>query len=213
MLAILDYGMGNVRSIENAFNLLGEEVCITDDEKILSTAEAIIVPGVGAFSDGMKNLKEKNLLEVLEREIIKKKKPYLGICLGLEFLAEKSSEGGKHVGFGWIKGKVTQLKPNVSTLRVPHIGWNDTEVLKNEGLFKEIHKPTFYFLHSYYLEVDESEKHIVTSICDYGGNRITATLQKDNIYAVQFHPEKSQSTGIKLLKNFLGDIRKKNAQK
>src|SRR3990167_1697768 len=126
MLAILDYGMGNVRSIENAFNLLGEEVCITDDEKILSTAEAIIVPGVGAFSDGMKNLKEKNLLEVLEREIIKKKKPYLGICLGLEFLAEKSSEGGKHVGFGWIKGKVTQLKPNVSTLRVPHIGWNDT---------------------------------------------------------------------------------------
>lgn len=212
MLAILDYGMGNVRSIENAFTLLGEEVCITDDEKILSTAEAIIVPGVGAFSDGMKNLKKKNLLKVLEKEIIHKKKPYLGICLGLEFLAEKSYEGGEHVGFGWIKGKVTQLQPNVSTLRVPHIGWNDIEILKNEGLFQEIHKPTFYFLHSYYLEVDKSEENIVTSICDYGGNKITATLQKDNIYAVQFHPEKSQSTGIKLLKNFLGDIRKKNAQ-
>jgi glutamine amidotransferase len=208
MLAIVDYGMGNVRSIYNAFNLLGEEVCISDDKNILSNAEAIIVPGVGAFSDGMKNLREKNLLEFLEIEVVEKKKPYLGICLGLEFLAEKSFEGGIHTGFGWIKGTVTKLQPNVPTLRVPHIGWNDAVVLKNEGLFKEIQKPTFYFLHSYYLKVDESEMNVITSICDYGGNQITATLQKDNIYAVQFHPEKSQSTGIKLLKNFLDDIRK-----
>ncbi|TLX95470.1 MAG: imidazole glycerol phosphate synthase subunit HisH [Thaumarchaeota archaeon] len=208
MLAIVDYGMGNVRSIYNAFNLLGEEVCITDDKNTLSSAEAIIVPGVGAFSDGMKNLREKNLLEILEKEVIEKKKPYLGICLGLEFLAEKSLEGGSHTGFGWIKGTVIRLQPNTPSLRVPHIGWNDTMVLKKEGLFKEIQKPTFYFLHSYYLKVDESEKNIITSICDYGGNQITATLQKDNIYAVQFHPEKSQSTGIKLLKNFLDDIRK-----
>lgn len=212
MLSILDYGMGNVRSIENAFNLLGEEVCITDNEKTLSDSEAIIVPGVGAFSDGMENLKKKNLLDILDEEIIKKKKPYLGICLGLEFLANKSFEGGEHKGFGWINGEVIQINSNHHSLRVPHIGWNDLTIIRNGGLYNEIHKPTFYFLHSFFFQVDDSEKNSITSLCNYGGNIIAASLQKENIYAVQFHPEKSQSTGIKLLKNFLGDIRQKNVE-
>lgn len=208
MLAIVDYGMGNIRSISNALNLLGEEVIITDKPNALSDAEAIILPGVGAFSDGIRNLKKKGLIQVLEKEVIEKQKPYLGICLGLEFLAEKSLEGGTHEGLGWIKGIVTKIQTNDPQFKVPHIGWNDTKILKNNGLFKDIEDPTFYYVHSFYLKVDDSEKDIITSICDYGGTQITATIQKNNIYATQFHPEKSQLTGIKLLKNFLDDIRK-----
>jgi len=200
--------MGNVRSVSNGFELLGEEVEVTDNPEKLSLAEAIILPGVGAFSDGMRKLKEKNLVEVLEKEVIQNKKPYLGICLGLEFLAEKSFEGGEHEGLGWLKGEVTKIVPNDPKLKVPHMGWNDTKVIKKEGLLKEIENPVFYYLHSYYLKLNESEMKVITSVCNYGGIPITATIQQNNIYAVQFHPEKSQTTGLKLLKNFLDDIRK-----
>lgn len=199
--------MGNIRSVMNAFNLLEEKLEITDDPKKLSQAEAIILPGVGAFSDGMKNLRQKGLIEVLEKEVIEKKKPYLGICLGLEFLAKKSFEGGEHEGLGWIDGVVTRIIPNDSTLKIPHMGWNDTTIVKTGGLLNELDNPIFYYLHSYYLKVDNAEKDVITSTCDYGGIPIIATVQKNNIYAVQFHPEKSQTTGIKLLKNFLDDIR------
>ena len=208
MLAIVNYGMGNVRSVLNGFELLGEEVEVTDNPEKLSCAEAIILPGVGSFSDGMINLRKKNLIEVLEKEVIQHKKPYLGICLGLEFLAEKSFEGGEHDGLGWLKGEVTRIVPNDPKLKVPHMGWNDTKVIKKEGLLKEIENPVFYYLHSYYLKLNESEMKVITSVCNYGGIPITATIQKNNIYAVQFHPEKSQTTGLKLLKNFLDDIRK-----
>ena len=208
MLVIVDYGMGNVKSVLNGFELLGEEVEVTDNPEKISKAEAIILPGVGAFYDGMKNLKEKKLIEVLEKEVIQNKKPYLGICLGLQFLAEKSFEGGEHEGLGWIKGEVTKIVPNNPKLKVPHMGWNDTKVNQKEGLLKEIENPVFYYLHSYYFKLNESEKKAITSVCDYGGVPITATVQHENIYAVQFHPEKSQTTGLKLLKNFLDDIRK-----
>lgn len=208
MLAIVDYDMGNIKSIANAFSLLGEEVVVTDDPKELSKSSGIILPGVGAFSDAIFNLKKKNLISFLEREVLEIKKPYLGICLGLELLAKKSFEGGTHEGLGWINGTVEKIEPNPNTLKIPHMGWDDTSILKAGGLLKEIENPTFYYLHSYYLKVDDSEKKYVTSICDYGGVPIVATFQKDNIYAVQFHPEKSQSTGIKLLQNFLDDIRK-----
>lgn len=200
--------MGNVRSIMNAFHLLDEKIELSDNPKKLSQAEAIILPGVGAFSDGMKNLRKKGLDEVLEKEIIEKEKPYLGICLGLEFLAKKSYEGGESDGFGWIDGEIIKINPSDTTLKVPHMGWEDTEILKKNGLFKEIENPTFYYLHSYFLKLNDKEKEIVTSICDYGGVPIVGTVQKNNIYATQFHPEKSQTTGIKLLKNFLEDIRK-----
>lgn len=200
--------MGNVRSVFNAFQLLGEQVEITDDPKKLLEAEAIILPGVGAFSDGMNNLRQKGLVDVLKKEVLDNKKPYLGICLGLEFLAQKSFEGRITEGFGWIKGEVIKIKPNNPLLKVPHMGWDDTKVLKNDGLLKDLDDPTFYYLHSFYLKVDDSEKNVITSICDYGGVPIAATIQKNNIYAVQFHAEKSQSTGIKLLQNFLNDIRK-----
>jgi len=208
MLAIVDYGMGNTKSVSNAFHMLGERTSITNEPEKLRNAEAIILPGVGSFSDGMKNLKKKDLIKVLEKEVLERKKPYLGICLGLEFLAKKSFENGKHDGLGWLNGDVIRIEPNKPTLKVPHMGWNDTKILKNGGLLMDIQNPVFYYLHSYYLKVDKSEIESVTSVCDYGGAQISATVQKDNIYAVQFHPEKSQSTGIKLLKNFLDDIRK-----
>jgi len=200
--------MGNVQSVFNAFQLLEENIEITNNSKTLANADAIILPGVGAFSDGMRNLKELGLIEVLQTEVVDKKKPYLGICLGLEFLAKKSFEGGEHEGLGWINGVVEKIVPNDKTLKVPHMGWNDTKVLKKDGLLKEIEDPVFYYLHSYYLNTAPSEKDVVTSVCDYGEVMISSTIQKDNIYAVQFHPEKSQSTGIKLLKNFVDEIRR-----
>jgi len=208
MLAVIDYGMGNVRSISNAFSLLQEEVKITDDPKIIANADGIILPGVGAFVDGMNNLKRKRLIPILKEQVLEKKKPYLGICLGLEFLAEKSYEGGTHEGLGWIKGTVTRILPIDSSLKVPHIGWNDTLIIKDDDLLKELEDPVFYYLHSYYLKTDDLEKNIITSICDYGGVKITATIHKDNIFATQFHPEKSQETGLKLLKNFIESMKK-----
>ena len=208
MLAVIDYGMGNVRSISNAFSLLQEEVKITDDPKIIANADGIILPGVGAFVDGMNNLKRKRLIPILKEQVLEKKKPYLGICLGLEFLAEKSYEGGTHEGLGWIKGTVTRILPTDSSLKVPHIGWNDTLIIKDDDLLKELEDPVFYYLHSYYLKTDDLEKNIITSICDYGGVKITATIHKDNIFATQFHPEKSRETGLKLLKNFIESMKK-----
>ena len=199
--------MGNVKSVQNAFELLGESIVISDDIKVISESDAIILPGVGSFNDGMKNLQRKNLLSLLDKEVIEKNKPYLGICLGLEFLVKQSTEGGIHSGFGWINGSVDKISPKNKTLKIPHMGWNDTTIKESAGLFKDMSDPTFYYLHSYMLNLDNSEKNIVTSTCNYGDVVIPASIQKDNIFAVQFHPEKSQSTGIKLLKNFIETIK------
>ncbi|SVD67597.1 uncharacterized protein METZ01_LOCUS420451, partial [marine metagenome] len=195
--------MGNVKSVQNAFELLGESIVISDDIKVISKSDAIILPGVGSFNDGMKNLQRKNLLSLLDKEVIEKNKPYLGICLGLEFLVKQSTEGGIHSGFGWINGSVDKISPKNKTLKIPHMGSNDTTIKEFAGLFKDMSDPTFYYLHSYMLNLDNSEKNIITSTCNYGDVVIPASIQKDNIFAVQFHPEKSQSTGIKLLKNFI----------
>ena len=205
MLAIIDYDMGNVKSIQNAFNLLGEESKITDDHKQISESEAIILPGVGAFADGMKNLKRKNLISVLETEVLEKKKPYLGICLGLELLCKKSFEGGENNGLSWIDATVRRILPNDRSLKVPHVGWNDTEVLRTDGLLSSIEVPTFYFNHSYFVDVSPNSNSIITSTCSYGDTQITSSIEINNISAVQFHPEKSQSAGLHLLKNFIGN--------
>ena len=140
--------MGNVRSVYNAISLLGEHVIITDDKDKITNAEAIILPGVGSFFDGMINLEQKGLLELLNEEIIEKKKPYLGICLGLEFLAKTSYEGGEHKGFGWLNGTIEKITPKVSNLKVPHMGWDETKVLKNDGMLKDLVDPSFYYLHT-----------------------------------------------------------------
>jgi imidazole glycerol-phosphate synthase subunit HisH len=208
MISIIEYGMGNVRSVYNAISMLGEDVQILDDPKNLSESDAIILPGVGSFSKGMDNLKEKGFVKALETEILEKKKPYLGICLGHQFLAEKSYEGGLNDGFGWIKGTVKKITPKNKNLKIPHMGWDDTQIIKNNNLFMEIDNPIFYYLHSYYFDVVEEEKNTITSFCNYGDVQIPSTIQKNNIFSVQFHPEKSQSVGIKLLKNFIDMIPK-----
>jgi len=200
--------MGNIGSIDNAFELLGNKLTITSDPVTIEQSDAIILPGVGAFYDGMKNLKEMGLLKILEKEVISKKKPYLGICLGLEFLAEKSFEGQESKGFGWIKGVVQKIEPSDKSVKVPHIGWNDTKIIRDDILFRGVENPTFYYLHSYFFKVNEDEKNTITSTCDYGGVKITSSIHKDNIFAVQFHPEKSQEEGLKLLNNFINYLKK-----
>ncbi len=203
MIAIIDYGMGNLKSICNAFEVLGANVFVTSDPKDLEQAEGIILPGVGAFRDGMKNLEERGFIAVLEEQVLKQKKPYLGICLGMQFLAKKSHEHGLHKGLGWIEGEVRLIEPENLKYKVPHIGWNEV-LFKAEGfLFKGLgDKETFYFVHSYGFVPTAAEKYIVRGTT-WHGTEIVASVEKENILGVQFHPEKSQGAGLKILENFL----------
>lgn len=207
MISIVDYNMGNVKSVYNAFELLGAEVEIINEPKKLKNSEVIVLPGVGAFKDGIKNLEKMGYMEILEEEVIDNKKPYLGICLGLEFLAENSFEGGETKGFGWIKGEIKKINTEESNLKVPHMGWDDTIIKRHDGLLKEMNNPVFYYLHSYYFDVEKIESEYIEAICDYGKTRIISSIHKKNIFAVQFHPEKSQESGLKLMNNFLEYIK------
>jgi glutamine amidotransferase len=192
----------------NAFNLLNEECVITDDKNEIKNSEIIVLPGVGSFSDGMQNIQKRGMLELLNEEVLDKKKPYLGICLGLEFLANNSLEGGFCEGFGWLDGEIKHIESNNVENKIPHMGWNNTNILSDKGMYSGMKKPSFYYLHSYYLKLDSKDKRFITSTCDYGNSIITSSIEKNNIFAVQFHPEKSQSAGIKLLQNFLMSVRK-----
>ncbi|MCK4782393.1 MAG: imidazole glycerol phosphate synthase subunit HisH, partial [Desulfobacteraceae bacterium] len=157
MIAIIDYDAGNLRSVFNAFEAIGQKAFITRDPAKLKRAKAIVLPGVGAFGDGMASLKRMNLIEVLNEEIVEKKKPYLGICLGMQFLANESEELGNHRGLGWIDGSVRIIRPNDPKFRIPHIGWNNIEVKKKAPLFEGFSgDPVFYFVHSYHLETEGS---------------------------------------------------------
>ncbi len=209
MIAIIDYGMGNLKSVVNAFNAIGEPARITNQAEEIRKASAIVLPGVGAFEDGMKNLRKLGILPLLEEEILEKKKPYFGICLGMQFLAqesreggERSHEGGGHAGFGWIPGAVVQIQPSEKKYKVPHMGWNDLRMEKESILYAGLPEaPVFYFVHSFHLERTEENKEFITASCSHGAV-ITASIQKGNIFGVQFHPEKSQKAGLDLLKNF-----------
>lgn len=197
--------MGNLKSVSNAFELIGEKVEITNKITNIKNSDAIVLPGVGSFAQGMKNLEKLGLLEILNVEILEKKKPYLGICLGLEFLADRSYEDGITKGFGWIKGEIKKLSDK-NNFKIPHMGWDDTVNGDSNGLFKDMKNPIFYYVHSYYFDIHYSEEKYITSKCQYGENQINSSIQKNNIYAVQFHPEKSQETGLKIIKNFVDII-------
>jgi glutamine amidotransferase len=202
MLAIIDYGMGNLKSVVNASEALSAEVILTQDPQQIEQADGIILPGVGAFGEGMQSLHSLGLVDVLNKEVIEKKKPYLGICLGLQFLARTGFEDGESVGLGWVEGDVKLIQPE-GEYKVPHMGWNNVEILKESEIFDGLQEdPVFYFVHSFALELDPSEEEILTSVAHHG-QRITASVQKDNIFATQFHPEKSQSAGLLVLKNFI----------
>lgn len=199
MIAIIDYRAGNIKSVENAFNSIDQKTIVTNKENDIKNSSAIVIPGVGAFGYAIQSLRDLNLIDVLNEQILIKKKPYLGICLGLQFLADVGYENGRFAGLGWISGTVDKLKRLNENHRIPHIGWNNVEIKLKDPLFEGIDDNTdFYFVHSYVLKCDEN---IVSSICIHG-YRFVASIHKDNIFAVQFHPEKSQKAGLKLLKNF-----------
>ncbi|MGB1286346.1 MAG: imidazole glycerol phosphate synthase subunit HisH [Aggregatilineales bacterium] len=200
MLAVVDYGAGNLRSVMHALTYLNvTDICLVQHPEQLEGAEKIILPGVGAFGAGMQKLHEQNLVDPVKAAIAAGT-PYLGICLGMQFLFESSNEMGTHEGFGVLPGTVTRF-PDFDDLKVPHMGWNQLNAQKDSALLNKIPPESYaYFVHSYYCEPAEKSDVLLTT--DYG-NSFTAGVQRDNIYGVQFHPEKSQQTGIQLLRNFL----------
>lgn len=201
MIVVIDYGICNVRSVVKALELIGGNVVVSDRAKDLEKADRIVLPGVGAFGDGMKNLRTLGLIEALSEQVIQKRKPFLGICLGMQLLARESHEFGVHQGLGWIPATVKPLTFNNNSLKVPHIGWNEVYRQVDTPLFVGVSKmPTFYFVHSYHMVCDTPD--FVAAWCDYGGP-FTAAIQRGNIFATQFHPEKSQDEGLHILENFL----------
>jgi len=200
LIAVIDYGMGNLRSVTNALERLGADVTITGDKKTIMSAKAIILPGVGAFGKCMENLEKRGLIDCI-KESIDKGKQYLGICLGMQVLFETSEETPGVMGMGILKGTVPRF---TGELKVPHMGWNSVNIAKETRILQGIETGEhFYFVHSYYcLPIDKT---IVATTTPYGGE-FTSSVQKDNIFACQFHPEKSQKAGLKLLGNFINLI-------
>jgi glutamine amidotransferase len=199
-VVVVDTGVANRHSVRNALDYIGCKVEVTADPQKIRAAERLVFPGVGAFDAGMRSLRARGLLDVLREEVIDRGKPILGICLGLQMMAEASEEGGMHPGLAWIPGLVRRLKPDSSDLKVPHIGFNTVAWRGGSYLFKGLPEaPDFYFLHSYCLDSTSS---FVCGTVDYGG-RWTVAIERDNIMGVQFHPEKSQAAGLHLLRNFV----------
>ena len=197
MIAIIDYGAGNLQSVEKALRHLGCQCQITADPGELAAAQAAVLPGVGAFGDAMGQLRARELEEPI-RQFVSSGKPFLGICLGLQILFEESEESPGVKGLGLLRGKVLRL-PKESGLKIPHIGWNSLSVGKPGGLFAGVEgEPYVYFVHSYYLRAEED---VVTATAEYG-TTIHAAVQKGNLLACQFHPEKSGQVGLSLLENF-----------
>jgi glutamine amidotransferase len=192
--------MGNLRSVAKALEAVGARVSISTNPEDLRKAERIVLPGQGAFRDCIANLRATGLIDALTEQVQQKGKPFLGICLGLQLLADVSHENGIFKGLGWFAGRVERLTVSDPNLKLPHIGWNDV-AFEDTPLAAGLKKtPIFYFDHSYHF-VSQAPGLVVAS-CEYGG-RFAAALQKDNIFAVQFHPEKSQEIGLRLLRNFL----------
>ena len=199
MIAVIDYKMGNVGSIINMLKKIGVEGIISSDPEIIKRAEKLILPGVGAFDAGMKNLKDSGLLSVIEDKVIIEKTPILGICLGMQLFAKKSEEGSL-AGLGWIDAEVRKFSFKNHELKIPHMGWNTIAVLKQDNLLKDMPEQSrFYFVHSYYFVCNDTTDALLST--DYGLNFVSA-VKKNNIVGVQFHPEKSHKFGMKLLRNF-----------
>jgi len=199
-VAIVDYGMGNLLSVYHAFEMVGAEAEITRDARHILDAHRVVLPGVGAFGDCMQNLNCLGLIEVLNA-VRESGRPMMGICLGMQAMAAWSDEGGRHEGLGWFDAGVVRLAPSDASLRVPHVGWNDVHWRRESPLFAGLpDHPDFYFVHSYAMVCSRPED--VDAECDYGG-AFTAAVRKENVFATQFHPEKSQDYGLQLLANFL----------
>jgi glutamine amidotransferase len=203
LIAIIDYGAGNLRSVEKAFNFIGAQTEVTSDSEQIMKADAAVLPGVGAFADAIKRLQDARLTDTV-KQAVTSGKPFLGICLGMQLLFQYSEEGGERVeGLGIFKGSILQL-PTDMNLKVPHMGWNSLKTREGCPIFKGLHEnPYVYFVHSYYLKAEE--RHIVAATASYG-IEFDAAVAKDNVYATQFHPEKSGNTGLAILRNFVNII-------
>ena len=198
MIAIIDYDAGNIKSVEKALNYLGEEAIITRDHDEIVNSDKVILPGVGAFADAMEKIRHYGLEETIH-EVVEKNIPFLGICLGLQLMFESSDEGPGVKGLGLLPGKILRI-PKSGDLKIPHMGWNSLHFAHNGKLFQGIEEGAYvYFVHSYYLEAEEES--IVKASAEYGVH-IHASVEKENVFACQFHPEKSGETGLKILKNF-----------
>ena len=198
MIAIIDYDMGNLRSVAKAFEKVGATAAVTRDPKAILNASHVVLPGVGAFKDCMRNLDEYGLIDPIIKSI-ESGKPFLGICLGLQLLFDESMEFGHHRGLGVVKGKVVRF-PEGTGLKVPHMGWNEATKRIDSPLLSGIEDDTFfYFVHSYYAVPEDRSVDLTTT--GYGLD-FTSSIMKDNIMACQFHPEKSQKPGLKVLENF-----------
>ncbi|WOO36337.1 imidazole glycerol phosphate synthase subunit HisH [Anaerocolumna sp. AGMB13020] len=200
MIAIIDYDAGNLKSVEKALQYLGEETVVTRDKEVILAADKVILPGVGAFGDAMNKLHNYHLVDVI-KEAAASGKPFLGICLGLQLMFESSEEAPGVEGLGILKGKIV-LIPDTPGLKIPHMGWNSLEVNDKTRLFKGIQQQSYvYFVHSFYLKAEAEEE--VAASAEYGVH-IHAAVETGNIFACQFHPEKSGEVGLKILKNFAG---------
>jgi glutamine amidotransferase len=196
MLAIVDYEMGNVRSVQKSFEKVGIETVLTDDPEVILAADGVVLPGVGAFGDAMEILRRKQLVEVI-REVAKRKIPLLGICLGLQLLFEYSVEKGRTEGLAIFKGG---CKPIVTDLKVPHMGWNELIIKKEHPVLADVKEGDFtYFVHSYH--VVPEDKDIILASTEYDGEKV-AMVGDDSVVGIQFHPEKSSAVGLKILENF-----------
>ena len=199
MVAIIDYDAGNIKSVEKALQFLGEEPVVTREREKILRADRVILPGVGSFGDAMGKLRCFGLEETI-REVIGENVPFLGICLGLQLLFERSEESPGTEGLGILKGEILRI-PQRADIKIPHIGWNSLEYPGTGRLFEGIEENVYvYFVHSYYLKAAEED--IVTAVTDYG-TRIHASVEKGNVFACQFHPEKSSDAGLQMLKNFI----------
>ena len=198
MIAVIDYGAGNIQSVMKALRHIGCDCVLTSDPQIINKAQGAILPGVGSFGDCMDNIEKSNLTDVI-KNYVKTEKPFMGICLGLQLLFPKSEESPNAVGLSLLKGTITKI-PSGKGIKVPHMGWNSLDIRKKDGLFKGIEgNPFVYFVHSYYLTAENKD---IVSAQTFYSTEIHAAVQYKNIHATQFHPEKSGDVGLKILKNF-----------
>jgi len=207
MIVVVDYGVGNLRSVANAFDAIGQPVTISSDVQDLRTAAGIVLPGVGAFPDGMRRLHAAGVVDVLTEEVQGRGKPFLGICLGMQFLADESTEGEGARGLGWIPGTVRRLEPKDPRFKVPHIGWNELALTRDSTLYADLgEEPVYYFVHSYHFAPSPDAADVVTATC-WHGETFAASVERGNVFGVQFHPEKSQRVGLRILENFVALVR------
>lgn len=202
MVVIIDYGLGNLRSVLGAVERSGGNVKISANHNEIENADKLILPGVGAFGDGIRNLKNAGLVEILNESVLVKKTPILGICLGAQLMTQESEEFGTHKGLGWIRASVKKISPADKKARVPHVGWNEIESRTEHKIWDKIgEKELFYFVHSFHMIPADKTLDVATFI--HGESTYTAALFQDNIFAVQFHPEKSQKQGLSFISNFI----------